>query len=506
MTRYRNGDAFTTTQVYYERINSHTTSSAFNFSGCGCKDVSKTLVNLESYPATKIKFSKGFSFCTVDAENEFEDQRAEFFQDHEQRDDYMETREGLNLLNVCFKDFMISFANPDNLPWYVSHVIFWLASALLLSWPLRVLIEYKTAYVHYHVHKMFGVNFFNSVCNGTLSRVSTMGSSDLEMTICNNYSIVPSYSEALLMEGLNNNQYADRNVPGTSGHSYIPLDETLRDDLFEQQQITQMPHPVIATENSHLLLRNLPNLEQSHNPRHHSQYQMYSGVIQNPYAHYGYLLHPDGTVSAQQNSSLLPMGVLPHSENYELFKSKRLCRVSLRYKKKTKRAKQNRFQTQNAHAYSDTDLQTNIPANDDALTHQALSRSLTVTLSSNHMPEPEFTTNHTVLPRENRMQPSLNDQSTVNEIPDDHTSISLSADATEMQELHTSSTILTEPESLPDDNSTCAPSGQPPDYEEALTMQLALDRVHNATQQLNTSVGSNFSNSRETQSFLETSI
>ena len=35
VTRYRNGDAFTTTQVYYERVNSHTASSAFNFSQCG---------------------------------------------------------------------------------------------------------------------------------------------------------------------------------------------------------------------------------------------------------------------------------------------------------------------------------------------------------------------------------------------------------------------------------------------------------------------------------------
>ncbi len=513
MTRYRNGDAFTTTQVYYERINSHTASSAFNFSSCGYKDVSKTLVNLESYPATKIKFSKGFSFCTVEAENEFEDQRTEFFQDHEQRDDYMETREGLNLLNVCFKDFMISFANPDNLPWYVSHIIFWLASALLLSWPLRVLIEYKTAYVHYHVHKMFGVNYLNSVCNGTLSRVSTMGSSDLEMTICNNYSIVPSYSEALLMEGLNNNQYVDTNVPGTSGHSYIPLDDTVRDALVEQRQISKMSQAAVATESSHLLLRNLPGIEQSENPRRPSVYQMYSGVIQNPHAHLGYVLNQDGTVSVQQNNSLLPMGALPHLQNSEPFKSRRFCQVSLKHKRKKKRGKEKRFQSQNTYSLSDTE--TNIPTNDNALINQALSRSVTVTLSSNHLPEPEVTFIQPIILDENTMQSSQGDQTTTNEMPDDHISISLSADPTEMQDLHTSSTILTEPESLPDDNITCGPSGNPPDYEEALTMQLAMNQVQNRIQEIRTSPGSNMVNTHDTgnldndlpsNSFLETSL
>ncbi|CAH1790850.1 unnamed protein product [Owenia fusiformis] len=202
VTRYRNGDAFTTTQVYYERINSHTAGSAFNFSNCGVKDMSRTLTNLEQYPATKIRFTKGFSFLCPEAETEFEDQRATFFQEHERRDDYMETKEGLDLLNVNFKEYMIAFADTDNLPWYVSHIIFWLASVFMLSWPLRVIIEYKTAYVHYNVHKVFGSNYLDPNYNpGHLSRVSTFGTnSDLEQYIRNNHTIVPSYSEALLME------------------------------------------------------------------------------------------------------------------------------------------------------------------------------------------------------------------------------------------------------------------------------------------------------------------
>lgn len=224
VTRYRNGDAFTTTQVYYERVNSHTSSSAFDFSACGIKDISKSLGNLEGYPATKIRLSKGFSFATVEAENEFEDQRSNFFQEYERMDDYMETREGLDLLNInTFKEYIIAFADNDNLPWYVSHKAFWFASLFLLSWPIRVLIEFKTAYVHYHVHKLFGVNYVDSsFCPGQISRVSTMGSSDLEMTISNNYTIVPSYSEALLMEVCTPNSAQDIHGNITFSHTTIP--------------------------------------------------------------------------------------------------------------------------------------------------------------------------------------------------------------------------------------------------------------------------------------------
>ncbi|KAK3093823.1 hypothetical protein FSP39_020639 [Pinctada imbricata] len=200
VTRYRNGDSFTSTQVYYERVNTHTAGSAFNFSQCGVKDISSNLIGLENYSATKIRFSKGYSFVGIDAEYEFEEQRNRFFRENERRDDYIETREGMDLLNVNFKEYMITFADPDNLPWYVSHIVFWIASFLLMSWPLRVIIEFKTAYVHYHVHKIFGTNYLDPAhsVSGGMTRANTMGSAELDVMIQNNF-IVPSYSEALLM-------------------------------------------------------------------------------------------------------------------------------------------------------------------------------------------------------------------------------------------------------------------------------------------------------------------
>jgi len=82
------------TQVYYERVNSHSASLAFNFTYCGVKDISPSVVRLENFPATKIRFSKGFSFANLESEREFEQQRAAFFDEYERRDDYVEVETG----------------------------------------------------------------------------------------------------------------------------------------------------------------------------------------------------------------------------------------------------------------------------------------------------------------------------------------------------------------------------------------------------------------------------
>lgn len=116
-----------------------------------------------------------------------------------------QVREGLDLLNVNFRPSMIAFTDRDHLPWYVSQAIFWVGSALLLSWPLRVLIEYKTAHLQYHAHKLFGLHYSDpwSDANGGGERMTRTGSSDTdaELDIArNNFTIVPSYSEALLMD------------------------------------------------------------------------------------------------------------------------------------------------------------------------------------------------------------------------------------------------------------------------------------------------------------------
>ncbi|KAM4536578.1 transmembrane protein 151A [Odontesthes bonariensis] len=237
VTRYRNGDAYTTTQVYHERVNTHASSSEFDYARYGVKDVSKELLDLRLHPAVRLRFTKCFSFSSARAEAAYLTQRARFFGENEGLDDYMEAREGMHLKNVDFREHILAFPDPAHQPWFSRHRVFWLASACLLSWPLRVVSEYRTAYVHYHVEKLFGEDDdtggvggggpggggrgdgveggnengihpggigIGMGLNGTsyraISRVNTVDMTELEWHIRCNQQMVPSYSEALLMD------------------------------------------------------------------------------------------------------------------------------------------------------------------------------------------------------------------------------------------------------------------------------------------------------------------
>ncbi|CDQ87620.1 unnamed protein product [Oncorhynchus mykiss] len=207
VTRYRNGDAYTTTQVYHERVNTHTASSEFDYTRHGVKDVSKELLGLLEHPAVRLRFTKCFSFASAHAEAAYLTQRARFFAENEGLDDYMEAREGMHLKNVDFREHMLAFPDPAWPPWFSRRRMYWLISALMLSWPLRVVSEYRTAYVHYHVEKLFGQE--NGQRGGprlrVISRVNTVDITELEWHIRCNQQMVPSYSEALLMDLNTNN-------------------------------------------------------------------------------------------------------------------------------------------------------------------------------------------------------------------------------------------------------------------------------------------------------------
>uniref|UniRef100_A0A1I8FKD5 Fibronectin type-III domain-containing protein n=1 Tax=Macrostomum lignano TaxID=282301 RepID=A0A1I8FKD5_9PLAT len=84
--RQRTGESVSA-HLYYERVNTHSATGAFNYAVCGCRDTTFQLCGLE--------------FC----------------------------------------------------PWYLSPWIYFLATLTLLSWPMRILIQYKIAYVHCHVQK-----------------------------------------------------------------------------------------------------------------------------------------------------------------------------------------------------------------------------------------------------------------------------------------------------------------------------------------------------------------
>jgi len=98
-------------------VNSHVASGVYNFHSAGVRDVSRRLVDLEKRPCTRVRFTKRFSFASVDAETDYERQRSTFFSANECRDDYIESREGVDFEGADdFKDRLVVFADPSRLP------------------------------------------------------------------------------------------------------------------------------------------------------------------------------------------------------------------------------------------------------------------------------------------------------------------------------------------------------------------------------------------------------
>ncbi|CAL8300419.1 unnamed protein product [Boreogadus saida] len=239
VTRYRNGDAYTTTQVYHERVNTHVAEGEFDYGRCGMRDVSCDLRGLERHPATRLRFTKCFSFAGAGPENSYLNQRSRFFSEIEGMDDYMEAREGMQLKDVDFKEHLVAYLDPERPPWYTSQLAFWLAALLMLSWPLRVLTEYRTSYVHYRIEKLFGLEYSYSspspddedvparpggAASCGIPRVETCDSTELEWHIRSNHQIIPSYSEAVLFDP----EAADPGAPCGAGDTPVgdPDDDT----------------------------------------------------------------------------------------------------------------------------------------------------------------------------------------------------------------------------------------------------------------------------------------
>ncbi|MCP9263606.1 hypothetical protein DINM_006996 [Dirofilaria immitis] len=215
VTRYRNGDAISALQTFYEQVNSHVAGSVFIYDACGVKDVSKSLVDLERYPITRINITKGFIFACIQAANEFEDQRSRFLLKMKF------VREGLDFAGMQFIESLIVYSSHSNKrPWYLTSTAFWISSIILLSWPLRIICDLRTAHVNYQISKLFGTNYLSpSSVNytGMITHESINDSRDFDsIEQRDSYLVVPSYSEAMLMEPSNqhvlpNGHFRNRN-------------------------------------------------------------------------------------------------------------------------------------------------------------------------------------------------------------------------------------------------------------------------------------------------------
>lgn len=101
-------------------------------------------------------------------------------------------REGLDLgYNFTTSTTLVSVFGR---PWFTNSYVYWCLSALLLSWPLRIIIECNTQYADYQVTKLFGVNY------DTPSSGEHIHASSSQLSAPGSYMLAPSYSEALLME------------------------------------------------------------------------------------------------------------------------------------------------------------------------------------------------------------------------------------------------------------------------------------------------------------------
>ncbi|XP_017881645.1 uncharacterized protein LOC108625840 isoform X2 [Ceratina calcarata] len=223
ITRYRNGDNYTTTQVYYERINTHAATSFYYYDFCGVKDISKELILDPKVPITKINLTKGFAFSNMRSATEFEEARSRFFAEQELRDDYMEMREGLDLGYNPNPTTLVAVLGS---PWFTNRYVYWCLSALLLSWPLRVIIEYKTQYADYQITKLFGINY------DTPSGSEPIQASMSQQTINQpgSYMLAPSYSEALLMDPA-----PDRSQPDTQDADITEMVPSYSEALLYQR-------------------------------------------------------------------------------------------------------------------------------------------------------------------------------------------------------------------------------------------------------------------------------
>lgn len=62
-------------------------------------------------------------------------------------------REGLEFPNIHFNETLVAWTSPECPPWFGRINVFWLCSFLLLSWPIRILLELNTAHLHYKVKR-----------------------------------------------------------------------------------------------------------------------------------------------------------------------------------------------------------------------------------------------------------------------------------------------------------------------------------------------------------------
>jgi len=221
-------------KYYKQRVVTHRATSLFHCAPDELVDRSLALVDLESFPVTWLRITCQFSFGSASARREFARQRDAFCAEQRTRDQHVDFRQTLSLLGALSGggggghivppwSREMAVCNPDVRPWYSSVAVYWLASLLTLSWPLRVVLQWRTATLDYTVYKVFDCrrhadvtasrdhrdnddvisvtsleNSSNSASSSSVNSDSI--SSDSVGLVDTDCALAPSYSQAILMD------------------------------------------------------------------------------------------------------------------------------------------------------------------------------------------------------------------------------------------------------------------------------------------------------------------
>ena len=123
----------------------------------------------------------------------------------------------MNLTDVEFREGITVFQDSVNLPWYISHAFFWVTTVLVLSWPFRIFVAFKSVHIQCVVEKVFGARYDSS--NGLIPSgggVLDPAGHPVGLTVdlstpppphrdeVGPCEILPSYSDVMLSDGATN--------------------------------------------------------------------------------------------------------------------------------------------------------------------------------------------------------------------------------------------------------------------------------------------------------------
>ncbi|VDL88494.1 unnamed protein product [Schistocephalus solidus] len=142
----------------YDRVITHVRQCFLDAKAVGgWEDQSPAICWTVNKPATNVTFSKEFAFSSETCRLRYEELRRRFEQRQETKDDFLEIKEGFQLANESeIPPSVLLFPDKEHAPIFMRPKFFLLASLLLVSWPLRLLIYSQTAILHYSFRKIIG--------------------------------------------------------------------------------------------------------------------------------------------------------------------------------------------------------------------------------------------------------------------------------------------------------------------------------------------------------------